>query len=105
VFEGFWQQDNKNGLSVFRQGEMVECSVKHMLESQETPLQTEKQNGNGIEIWSDGSYYHGNFTDGVKQGYGVYFWADGSRYAGMWEQDEMSGHGIFQWADGRRFSG
>ena len=28
----------------------------------------DKQNGKGIEVWSDGSYYHGNFKDGVKEG-------------------------------------
>lgn len=65
----------------------------------------DKQNGRGIEIWSDGSYYHGNFSDGVKQGYGVYFWADGSKYSGEWQHDEMSGKGTFQWADGRQFQG
>ena len=58
-----------------------------------------------MEIWSDGSYYYGNFENGVKEGRGVYFWADGSRYEGEWKQDEMSGTGVFQWADGRRFYG
>jgi len=46
-------------------------------------------------VWSDGSYYHGNFANGVKQGKGVYFWADGSKYSGQWQQDEMSGFGSF----------
>ena len=44
-----------------------------------------------IEVWSDGSYYHGNFLNGVKEGDGVYFWADGSKYTGQWHSDEMSG--------------
>ena len=43
-----------------------------------------KQNGKGIEVWSDGSYYLGNFLEGVKEGHGIYFWADGSKYSGMW---------------------
>lgn len=55
----------------------------------------DKQNGKGIEVWSDGSYYHGNFKDGVKEGQGVYFWADGSKYSGSWLNDEMSGFGNF----------
>jgi hypothetical protein len=37
-------------------------------------------NGQGIEVWSDGSYYYGNFEDGLKEGFGVYFWADGSKH-------------------------
>ena len=43
-----------------------------------------RQNGKGIEVWSDGSYYHGCFREGVKEGEGVYFWADGSKYTGQW---------------------
>ena len=46
-------------------------------------------------MWSDGSYYHGNFLGGTKEGEGTYFWADGSKYAGTWSNDEMSGHGCF----------
>ena len=46
-------------------------------------------------MWSDGSYYHGNFRDGVKEGEGIYFWADGSKFTGQWANDEMSGYGIF----------
>ena len=54
-----------------------------------------KRNGKGIEVWSDGSYYHGNFKDGFKDGEGVYFWADGSNYTGHWVNDEMNGTGCF----------
>lgn len=67
VFEGSWQQDKTTGLCVFRQFDSVE-----------------RQNGSGIEVWSDGSYYCGGFSEGIKQGFGIYFWADGSRYAGEW---------------------
>jgi len=49
MFEGMWQQDKTSQLSVFRQ-----------LNSKD------KQNGKGIEVWSDGSYYFGHFNDGVK---------------------------------------
>ena len=40
----------------------------------------DRQNGKGIEVWSDSSYYLGNFMEGVKEGHGIYFWADGSKY-------------------------
>eukprot|EP00352_Strombidinopsis_acuminata_P005235 CAMPEP_0176369106 /NCGR_PEP_ID=MMETSP0126-20121128/23060_1 /TAXON_ID=141414 ORGANISM="Strombidinopsis acuminatum, Strain SPMC142" /NCGR_SAMPLE_ID=MMETSP0126 /ASSEMBLY_ACC=CAM_ASM_000229 /LENGTH=61 /DNA_ID=CAMNT_0017727619 /DNA_START=504 /DNA_END=689 /DNA_ORIENTATION=+ len=56
-----------------------------------TEIMSDRQNGNGIEVWSDGSYYHGNFMDGSKQAHGVYYWADGSRYEGEWLKDEMNG--------------
>jgi hypothetical protein len=38
--------------------------------------------GKGVEVWSDMSYYHGEFKDGVKTGMGFYYWADGSKYTG-----------------------
>ena len=75
------------------------------IESQSEMTAMEKQNGKGIEVWSDGSYYHGFFQEGVKEGEGIYFWADGSKYTGIWSNDEMSGYGCFQWADGRYFQG
>lgn len=65
------------------------------MESQSEITSQDKQNGKGIEVWSDGSYYHGFFRYGVKEGSGVYFWADGSKYTGYWVNDEMSGDGCF----------
>lgn len=51
------------------------------------------EQGDSIEVWSDGSYYLGSFHQGVKQGQGVYYWADGSTYSGSWQNDEMAGKG------------
>lgn len=39
-----------------------------------------KFTGKSVEVWSDGSYYFGNFLGGSKHGKGVYYWADGSKY-------------------------
>lgn len=47
-------------------------------------LRDDAQNGRGIELWSDGSYYNGEYKNGQKHGRGVYYWADGSKYAGDW---------------------
>ena len=89
VYEGYWQQDKTTNLCVFRQSGLDANGGRS-----ESPA-PEKQNGKGIEVWSDGSYYHGNFKEGVKEGEGVYFWADGSKYSGQWMNDEMSGFGNF----------
>jgi hypothetical protein len=62
-FEGKWDFDEATRLCVFRQNEA----------SMSEP-------NKGIEVWSDGSYYCGAFSNGLKQGDGVYYWADGSRY-------------------------
>ena len=36
----------------------------------------DKQNGKGEEKWPDGSWYKGEYVDGVKQGQGEFHWAD-----------------------------
>lgn len=123
VYEGFWQQDLQTNLCVFRQSANADIFGTKETEngaggqknqgekggeneeSRSELTHADKQNGKGIEVWSDGSYYHGEFREGVKEGEGVYFWADGSKYTGAWQNDEMSGQGTFQWADGRYFEG
>ena len=107
VFEGYWQQDKATGLCVFRQSNVIEYYGREDgADPEASQMSTmDKQHGEGIEVWSDGSYYLGNFEDGMKQGWGIYFWADGSKYTGNWSRDEMSGNGVFEWADGRYFEG
>jgi len=62
VYEGFWQSDRNTDLSVFRQnfGFDIQNDLD-AIESQSDVTAMEKQNGKGIEDWSDGSYYHGFF--------------------------------------------
>ena len=105
AYEGFWAKDRQTQLSVFRQNvsTTIEADLDLIEKSSDLTSLQERQNGLGIEVWSDGSYYHGNFNMGVKEGDGCYFWADGSKYTGYWLADEMSGQGCFQWADGRYF--
>ena len=107
TYEGFWQNDQLTNLCVFRQnaGQDMVTELENLAPGADLNSQQEKCNGKGVEVWSDGSYYHGMFRFGVKEGEGCYFWADGSKYTGMWSQDEMSGYGCFQWADGRYFQG
>lgn len=108
VFEGVWQQDKQTNLCVFRHNNVIEYlnkETQQLATESDSQWLHEKQNGRGIEVWSDGSYYLGSFDDGQKEGEGVYFWADGSRYSGKWSKDEMSGEGCFEWADGRYFKG
>ena len=39
----------------------------------------------------DGTFYEGNFVNGVKQGQGKYTYLDGAYYEGSWEADKMQG--------------
>jgi len=50
------------------------------------------QDGFGVETWSDGSKYEGEYVAGKKQGKGKYIWADGSQYDGDWVDNKISGY-------------
>lgn len=73
-------------LLVFRQLDFLDNNenLEGTVDGSAPAVSNAKQSGKGIEVWSDGSYYHGLFQQGVKQGYGVYYWADGSKYLGNW---------------------
>ena len=59
----------------------------------------------GIEIWSDQTYYQGQFLNNKKNGIGFYRWPDGTTYEGEWENNTMNGYGIFTYFDDRAYSG
>ena len=41
--------------------------------------------GEGTEVFADGSRFAGTFRRGVKDGAGVYTFADGARFEGVWQ--------------------
>ena len=51
----------------------------------------DKQHGKGKENWPDGSYYEGEYKDGVKSGKGTFSWADGSTYTGDFFENDIQG--------------
>ena len=59
----------------------------------------------GIEIWSDQTYYQGQYLNNKKNGIGFYRWPDGTTYEGEWENNKMNGYGIFTYFDDRAYSG
>jgi hypothetical protein len=36
---------------------------------------------------------------------GKYIWSDGSYYEGDWHENKITGFGVYLWADGRRYEG
>ena len=48
----------------------------------------------GVEYWSNGQKYFGDYFNGVKHGKGTSTWSSGSRYVGEWQDDNMNGRGI-----------
>lgn len=65
-----------------------------------------KKNGHGHYQWADGSYYEGNFVDGVFEGQGTYFFADMNKtYTGEFKDANMEGFGTEVWLDGKVYTG
>lgn len=69
--------------------------------------------GRGIETWSDGRKYEGDFKNGKKDGEGVFLWPNGNKYIGSWKNGKQHGAGISydakegvkkqgEWANGKR---
>lgn len=63
------------------------------------------RSGYGVEDYSAGDRYEGQFANDVRQGYGVFYYADGSRYMGQFHDDVRHGIGRYVFADGRILAG
>lgn len=62
VYEGFWQQDKTTNLCVFRQTTNPDIfNEAEGLENMSEVTTRDRHNGKGVEVWSDGSYYYGDF--------------------------------------------
>jgi MORN repeat len=47
----------------------------------------------GMETWPDGSFYHGEYSQGRKNGFGKFKWGDGSEYEGEFYENNIHGKG------------
>ena len=59
--------------------------------------------GQGIQIWPDGSMYEGWWRDNKANGKGRLIHADGDIYDGYWKDDKAHGFGIYSHLDGARY--
>ena len=67
-----------------------------------------KKNGHGRFMWgaTDGSYYEGDFVDGLFHGRGTYYFKESEKtYTGGFVEGRIEGDGEQKWADGREFTG
>ena len=53
--------------------------------------------GRGIEEWTDGRRYEGDFKNGKKDGEGVFEWPNGVRYIGSWRNGKQHGSRAWIW--------
>jgi hypothetical protein len=64
-----------------------------------------KWTGKGVYRWANGCSYTGDFVDNKRTGKGVFRWANGNSYTGDYVDDKMTGKGVFRWANGNIFEG
>ena len=54
----------------------------------------------------NGAIYHGQWTkNGLREGQGTQIWKDGSKYVGYWKIDQANGKGRLIHADGDVYEG
>jgi hypothetical protein len=51
------------------------------------------QNGYGIQKYTNGEEYLGEFKDNIRDGQGVTFYPNGEKYVGSWKKDKRDGEG------------
>ncbi|CAN8234130.1 unnamed protein product [Cochlearia groenlandica] len=64
-----------------------------------------RYDGYGIECWSKGSKYKGQYKKGLRHGYGVYWFYTGDSYSGEWFNGQSHGFGMQTCADGSSYVG
>jgi hypothetical protein len=61
--------------------------------------------GEGVQTFSNGDVYEGEFRRGKFSGSGVYYFYKSGRYEGGWVDGKYDGHGVETWARGSRYRG
>ena len=65
-----------------------------------------KKHGKGKFTWADGSFYEGDFVEGVFHGAGTYYFKEYNKtYNGAFTNGKIEGPGEMKWKDGREFYG
>lgn len=69
------------------------------------PIENSEIIREGVEFYSNGDYYEGEFHKGKCNGSGIYNYFQNGRYAGDWVDGRYDGYGIEGWARGSRYRG
>lgn len=63
-------------------------------------------NGTGKYEFPDGSFYDGDWEEGLFHGQGTFAWkSSGDRYTGSFRRGQMHGHGRYEFRNGDAFDG
>ena len=64
-----------------------------------------QRDGQGSQLWCDGSRYEGTWVQGRASGKGKLYHADGDVYEGEWINDKANGHGSYTHSNGAKYIG
>jgi len=105
VYEGEFHADEIHGRGrlMSETGEVLDPGPWEHGVSQFTPYPI---NGTGRYEFPDGSYYDGDWQEGLFDGQGVFFFAGtGDTYTGGFRGGQFHGHGRYEFASGDKYEG
>ncbi|KAL6522199.1 hypothetical protein OROMI_032076 [Orobanche minor] len=80
-------------------------SNTYKIEREQQNISFKKIVREGVEFYSNGDFYEGEFHKGRCNGSGVYNYIVNGRYEGDWVDGKYDGYGIESWARGSRYKG
>ena len=63
------------------------------------------RHGYGIQVWTDGAHYEGQWVCDVKEGKGTMTYVNGEKYEGEWKNDKAHGKGTLTYVRGDKYVG
>jgi hypothetical protein len=65
-----------------------------------------KRDGFGVETWTDGDSYSGEWKEDMWHGKGLIIWASkGDKYEGEFKENMLEGYGVYTYASGEKYTG
>ena len=66
---------------------------------------TEYRHGYGIQYWTDGAHYEGQWFMNKAEGQGTFWHAEGDIYNGEFKNDMANGYGEYTHINGSKYKG
>ncbi|CAM6092748.1 unnamed protein product [Calypogeia fissa] len=99
------QQHRKETLPVSQKSSNVTWTIGSSFKPAVPQQDKEKLYGEGVQTYSNGDVYEGEFHQGRCSGSGVYYFYMSGRYEGEWVDGKYDGYGVETWARGSRYRG
>ncbi|XP_058097181.1 phosphatidylinositol 4-phosphate 5-kinase 5-like [Magnolia sinica] len=103
VFRNFWEERSRK--MRLQKGGSIQWSIGSDDVRGSLKKERKKIVREGVEFYSNGDFYEGEFHKGRSNGSGVYNYFVNGRYEGDWVDGRYDGYGIESWARGSRYRG